>query len=679
MKNRSFSIVFLCTLAFALPAAASAITPSQVSAILSLLQAFDADKSVITSVQVALSGTPKNNCPSLTRSLYRGLTDIITGGEISTLQRFLARDASVYPEGLVTGYFGPATEAAVQRWQSAHGLLSFGSVYTNGFGGVGPKTRAAIAEVCSRPVTNAWGTTASTTAATATIPDSVTRNTPVGTGTTNRPARVRPTTTIATLQKPELSSSYKDWLVRKVCADSSDRPVPTDPYDGCPSGTTMRQQKMGDPLPYHIADLPGEQRADAWWTYDKDMNPYYFHTFDYTPFNQYNLFSYSDGHDSYSIKNGWVSIADTRDGGGYGTTWWGSGCTVGGGWVLFPTSNFLSGGSATLPIGGTGWEQEGQTAPGVCGGQIQSLTTWELKNDFSFGGADGQPVKTMDTLVSYHGNATDDHLEIFYFTQIYGPTRWETWRPANNNPAKSLHCASADIITYQGKQWVMTDCREWTRVTLATPSDVVPPVWPLPLANILLHWHWDNDWQQSWQKGGTASDGGPMNWTMAASTYPQDTGSLYGYSLAGTHYLLTNCGVLSNSARCGWNGSYEQLWQDLPASQFVSGTTYVFGIDARTVAGTGSLVLGLQQLDATKTRVIDQINAYLTVESSYDNARSDSVYNNTKFLYGKGKVDLHPETQYMRYVIVLGSPETFQILDAWLFAIPDTLSLSMRH
>ena len=44
------------------------------------------------------------------------------GNEVSDLQKLLAKDSSVYPEGLVTGYFGTLTQSAVQRLQEKHGL-----------------------------------------------------------------------------------------------------------------------------------------------------------------------------------------------------------------------------------------------------------------------------------------------------------------------------------------------------------------------------------------------------------------------------------------------------------------------------------------------------------------------------------------------------------------------------
>ncbi|MBI2610333.1 peptidoglycan-binding protein [Candidatus Kaiserbacteria bacterium] len=84
-------------------------------------------------------------CISLSYNLYADQTDAMTNGEVSKLQQFLAQDSSVYPSGFVTGYFGPMTEAAVQRWQAAHGIVSSGSADTTGYGYVGPKTRAALA------------------------------------------------------------------------------------------------------------------------------------------------------------------------------------------------------------------------------------------------------------------------------------------------------------------------------------------------------------------------------------------------------------------------------------------------------------------------------------------------------------------------------------------------------
>lgn len=52
----------------------------------------------------------------------------MTNSDVSSLQTFLATDSSIYPEGLVTGYFGSMTRAAVSRYQRANGIASVGRV-----------------------------------------------------------------------------------------------------------------------------------------------------------------------------------------------------------------------------------------------------------------------------------------------------------------------------------------------------------------------------------------------------------------------------------------------------------------------------------------------------------------------------------------------------------------------
>src|SRR5689334_1364942 len=58
------------------------------------------------------------------------------GSQVSQLQSFLKTDSSIYPQGLVTGYFGSMTKAAVIRLQAREGLAADGIV--------GPITRARI-------------------------------------------------------------------------------------------------------------------------------------------------------------------------------------------------------------------------------------------------------------------------------------------------------------------------------------------------------------------------------------------------------------------------------------------------------------------------------------------------------------------------------------------------------
>ncbi len=63
------------------------------------------------------------------------------GADVSALQKMLAQDKNIYPEGLVTGYFGAGTRKAVERLQIKHGITTVGGP---GYGQVGPATRAVL-------------------------------------------------------------------------------------------------------------------------------------------------------------------------------------------------------------------------------------------------------------------------------------------------------------------------------------------------------------------------------------------------------------------------------------------------------------------------------------------------------------------------------------------------------
>lgn len=84
--------------------------------------------------------TSSGTCPTISRALGIGSE----GSDVTALQRYLASDRLIYPEGIVSGYFGSLTERAVQRWQAKHGIVSSGTPNTTGYGSVGPQTRGAL-------------------------------------------------------------------------------------------------------------------------------------------------------------------------------------------------------------------------------------------------------------------------------------------------------------------------------------------------------------------------------------------------------------------------------------------------------------------------------------------------------------------------------------------------------
>lgn len=118
---------------------------AQVAALKSQITALQEKSTVLPGVRV---------CAAPQRTLGRD----DTGDDVANLQIFLRRDSSIYPEGIVSGYYGPATERAVQRWQKAQGIVSSGSPSSTGYGLVGAKTRAALQQmwICGGAVSVGW-------------------------------------------------------------------------------------------------------------------------------------------------------------------------------------------------------------------------------------------------------------------------------------------------------------------------------------------------------------------------------------------------------------------------------------------------------------------------------------------------------------------------------------------
>lgn len=131
------------------PVAASAQTAAelqaQAQALLAQVQALQAQLGAQGSGTPVAAVSSGGACPQLGVTLKPGSS----GDDVFRLQQFLARDPSVYPEALVTGYYGSLTQAAVQRWQVKYNIVSSGTPETTGYGQVGPRTAAAMSLQCS--------------------------------------------------------------------------------------------------------------------------------------------------------------------------------------------------------------------------------------------------------------------------------------------------------------------------------------------------------------------------------------------------------------------------------------------------------------------------------------------------------------------------------------------------
>ena len=140
------------------PVRAAGLTDSQIDAVISLVASFNADSSIVKSVESSLrgtgsadvqeqkirfeakTGTSTASATTTDRLKLRSFLSIGSSGEeVKVLQKLLAGDLSLYPEGLVTGFFGPLTELAVKRLQAK---LKIDQV-----GAVGPQTLAKLNEL----------------------------------------------------------------------------------------------------------------------------------------------------------------------------------------------------------------------------------------------------------------------------------------------------------------------------------------------------------------------------------------------------------------------------------------------------------------------------------------------------------------------------------------------------
>jgi len=119
---------------------------------------------ILTSTQASGAAFNYSGCPDLQFNLERGDRDGNVAVEVTMLQRFLSQDPTIYPGQEVTGYFGPATERGVQRFQERHGIVAVGDYQSTGYGRVGPRTRWAIKNSCNTvvqvPVTTTYGSSA---------------------------------------------------------------------------------------------------------------------------------------------------------------------------------------------------------------------------------------------------------------------------------------------------------------------------------------------------------------------------------------------------------------------------------------------------------------------------------------------------------------------------------------
>ncbi len=88
------------------------------------IQDLQAQISTLRQQQTQLRQQRRDEVKELVQTLREGAQS----DQVKVLQALLASDEEIYPEGLITGYFGRLTSTAVRRFQAKHGLEQVGQV-----------------------------------------------------------------------------------------------------------------------------------------------------------------------------------------------------------------------------------------------------------------------------------------------------------------------------------------------------------------------------------------------------------------------------------------------------------------------------------------------------------------------------------------------------------------------
>jgi len=105
------------------------------SVILTLSNRFQVAAWFLFAAAVLMALPAVSHAQMLNRQLGPGMS----GADVSALQTYLAQNTLIYPQGLVTGYYGALTAQAVTQYQIAYDVSPVGRV--------GPITLAKIAQV----------------------------------------------------------------------------------------------------------------------------------------------------------------------------------------------------------------------------------------------------------------------------------------------------------------------------------------------------------------------------------------------------------------------------------------------------------------------------------------------------------------------------------------------------
>lgn len=117
-------------------ATTSAGASAQIQALLAQIQTLQAQIQAVKAAQVQVASSTASVRDTL--QLIRNLRQGMSGEDVTALQAILAADPTIYPEGVISGFYGRLTSEAVKKFQKKNGFEQVGFV--------GPKTLKKLNE-----------------------------------------------------------------------------------------------------------------------------------------------------------------------------------------------------------------------------------------------------------------------------------------------------------------------------------------------------------------------------------------------------------------------------------------------------------------------------------------------------------------------------------------------------
>ena len=142
---KKYAASLLAFAVLAVPGAGFAQTTStsaQIQALLQQIQALNDQIKQLQQQQAQLQQQKQQTSGEVATAILAMVREGSQGENVTALQALLASDPELYPEGLITGFFGKATARAVARFQARHGLEQVGFV--------GPQTLKRLRELLQK-------------------------------------------------------------------------------------------------------------------------------------------------------------------------------------------------------------------------------------------------------------------------------------------------------------------------------------------------------------------------------------------------------------------------------------------------------------------------------------------------------------------------------------------------